>query len=79
MHWLMLLAAASAAQDAGGLAGDPGKQVRCVREDVIGSLAAKRKVCHTQEEWRRIRNNNNDEARRVFQPGNFNCNGSASC
>ena len=79
MYFWLLLAAAAASQDPAALAADSGSQVRCVRETVIGSLVAKRKVCHTQEEWRHIRENNNDEARRVFQPGNFNCANSGQC
>jgi hypothetical protein len=43
--------------------------VKCVREDVIGSLARKQKVCHTLREWQAIRRNAEDESRRIIQPG----------
>ena len=51
---------------------DPLDKVRCVREDVTGSLVSKRKVCHTEREWRQIRGNAESEARRITQPGNLN-------
>ncbi len=51
---------------------DPLDKVRCVREDVTGSLVSKRKVCHTEREWRRIRGDAEGEARRITQPGNLN-------
>ena len=51
---------------------DPLDKVRCIREDVTGSLVSKRKVCHTEREWRRIRGNAESEARRIIQPGNLN-------
>lgn len=47
-------------------------KVRCVREEVIGSLVQTRKVCHTQREWQRIRRDGHDEAERIIQPGNLN-------
>ena len=43
--------------------------LKCIREDVIGSLARKRKVCHTLREWEAIRRNAQDESRRITQPG----------
>ena len=47
---------------------DPLDVVRCVREDVIGSLAQKRKVCHTLREWEDVRRNAQEEARRFAKP-----------
>ena len=43
--------------------------VKCIRADVIGSLARKQKVCHTLREWEAIRRNAQDESRRITQPG----------
>jgi hypothetical protein len=51
---------------------DSDNAVRCVREDVTGSLARTRKVCHTVGEWRRISAASNDEVRRIVQPGTAN-------
>jgi hypothetical protein len=51
---------------------DPNEKVRCVREKVTGSLIQSRKVCHTEKEWRRIRNDAESEARRITQPGTLN-------
>lgn len=51
---------------------DPMEKVKCVREQVTGSLVSTRKVCHTEKEWRRIRNDAESEARRIMQPGNMN-------
>ncbi|MBA3896297.1 MAG: hypothetical protein H0X36_04000 [Sphingomonadaceae bacterium] len=68
----LALLLAVAAQGAGvGVATpvDPLDQVRCVREEVIGSLAQTRKICHTQREWEKIRANGNVEARRMIQDG----------
>lgn len=62
---LLLLAAAAG----DGQAHDPKKRIRCVREDIIGSLATKRRVCHTLEEWERIRRGANDEIQRVYEQG----------
>lgn len=72
MSFSVLLLLAATADPAAAKSHDPGKRIRCVREDVIGSLATKRRVCHTLEEWERIRKGGNDEARRVFQPGTLN-------
>jgi hypothetical protein len=43
--------------------------VKCVREDVTGSLVQSKKVCHTEREWRAIRNDAEEEARRITRPG----------
>jgi hypothetical protein len=43
--------------------------VKCVRENVTGSLVSTRKVCHTIREWRRISDDAQDETRRIRQPG----------
>jgi hypothetical protein len=51
---------------------DPMEKVKCVREQVTGSLVSTRKVCHTEKEWRRIRNDAETETRRIIQPGNMN-------
>jgi hypothetical protein len=48
---------------------DPLDKVKCVRENVTGSLVSTRKVCHTVREWRRISGDTDDEARRITQPG----------
>lgn len=45
------------------------EKVRCVREQVTGSLVSTRKVCHTEREWRRISDSAQNEARRLLQPG----------
>lgn len=51
---------------------DPLEKVKCVREQVTGSLVSTRKVCHTEREWRRIRNDAETETRRIIQPGTGN-------
>jgi hypothetical protein len=51
---------------------DPMEKVKCVREQVTGSLVSTRKVCHTEREWRRIRNDAETETRRIIQPGTTN-------
>lgn len=51
---------------------DPDSVVRCVRESITGSLSTTRRVCHTVGEWRRIRSDANDEARRNAVPGTLN-------
>ena len=48
---------------------DPLDKVKCVREEVTGSLVQSKKVCHTEREWRAIRSNAEDEARRITRPG----------
>ena len=62
-------AAAAAATPA---AIDPRDQMKCKRESVTGSLTQSRKVCHTEREWRLIRNGAEDEARRITRPGSPN-------
>jgi hypothetical protein len=51
---------------------DPMEKVKCVREQVTGSLVSTRKVCHTEKEWRRIRSDAETETRRIIQPGTMN-------
>jgi hypothetical protein len=71
----LVLLLATAAPDAGPAfpaTNDPNEKVRCVREKVTGSLIQSRKVCHTEREWRRIRNDAEGEARRITQPGTLN-------
>lgn len=63
---------ASAAPAAGTQPMDPGLVVRCVREDVIGSLTQKRRVCHTVREWNAIQGRATDEMYRVIRPGTLN-------
>ena len=60
----LLLTLAAAAPEA---AVDPDNVVRCVRETITGSVAQTRRVCHTVGEWRRIRNDANDEAYRLWR------------
>jgi hypothetical protein len=74
----ILLILASAAP-AAAQSFDADNVVRCVREEVTGSLARTRKVCHTVGEWRKINSDSNDEARRITQPGNMNCMNSGNC
>ncbi len=70
---LALLAATSpVAVEAGPKPQDPLQKVRCIREQVTGSLVATRRVCHTLAEWRAISNDGNTEARRIVQPGTLN-------
>ncbi len=71
MSMFVLFFTAAAAQVA-TMPADPLDKVRCVREDVTGSLVSKRKTCHTEREWRRIRSDAEGEARRITQPGNLN-------
>ena len=54
---------------------DPDTVVRCVREDVTGSISTTRRVCHTVGEWRRIRSDANDEANRIFRDSQARPNG----
>lgn len=65
----LLLAAADGGSAAPPARIDPLDVVRCVREDVIGSLAQKRKVCHTLREWEAVRRNGQEEARRIGYTG----------
>ncbi|MGF7169734.1 hypothetical protein FHS91_001403 [Sphingobium xanthum] len=66
---LLLAAAATDAGEAKPPQVDPRDTVKCVREDVIGSIARKQKVCHTLREWEAIRRNAETESRRIIQPG----------
>jgi hypothetical protein len=51
---------------------NPDNVVRCVREEITGSLARVQRVCHTVREWRDIHDRANDEARRIIRPGDPN-------
>lgn len=62
----LILALAAAASPAPGAPADPLDKMRCVREEVMGSLASTHKVCHTVREWQQIRSSGNDEVRRVM-------------
>jgi len=69
---IMLAGAAPAAGTAPTQPVDEGSRVRCVREDVIGSLTQKRRVCHTVREWNAIQGRATDEMHRIIQPGTLN-------
>jgi hypothetical protein len=69
---VLLLLATATATPAFPDSSDPLQKVKCVREQVTGSLVSTRKVCHTEKEWRRIRNDAEGEARRIIQPGKMN-------
>lgn len=69
---VLLILATAAATPAVPETTDPMEKVKCVREQVTGSLVSTRKVCHTEREWRRIRNDADAETRRIIQPGNPN-------
>ena len=43
--------------------------VRCARENITGSLARTRRVCHTVGEWRRIQKAAQVEVDRVIEDG----------
>ena len=51
---------------------DPLDKIKCVREDVTGSLVLSRKVCHTVREWRRIATDAQAETQRMAKPGTLN-------
>lgn len=69
---VFLIFATVAATPASPETTDPLEKVKCVREQVTGSLVSSRKVCHTEKEWRRIRNDAESETRRLMQPGTGN-------
>lgn len=66
---LAFSSAAAAPATATTVSPDPLDKVKCVRENVTGSLVSTRKVCHTIREWRRISDDAQDESRRIRQPG----------
>ena len=66
---LIFLVATTVATVSPPVSDNPLDKVRCVREQITGSLASTRKVCHTEREWRRIHDDAEDEARRLLQPG----------
>ena len=65
---VFLVFATAAAMPAFPETSDPLQKVKCVREQVTGSLVSTRKVCHTEKEWRRIRDDAQTESRRLMQP-----------
>ena len=65
---LLILATATEGAPAAAAAIDPLDKVKCVRESVTGSLVQTKKTCHTEREWRRIRSDSEQEARRITQP-----------
>ncbi len=69
---VLLVLASATATPAFPETSDPLEKVKCVREQVTGSLVSTRKVCHTEREWRRIRNDAETETRRIIQPGTMN-------
>ncbi len=66
---LALSSATAAPTSPTPVSADPLDKVKCVRENVTGSLVSTRKVCHTIREWRRISDDAQDETRRIRQPG----------
>lgn len=72
MSLLSIMLLASTADVSAAAVVDPLDKVRCVREQVTGSLVATKRVCHTEREWRLIRSTAEDEARRITQPGTPN-------
>ncbi len=70
MFTLVLLLDASASTTAAQTQSpvNPLDTVRCVREQITGSVARTRKVCHSLKEWEEIRENAQREARRIIQP-----------
>ena len=62
---LTILALASAAPSAP--ADDTDDKVRCIREDIIGSLAGQGCVSHTLGEWRAIQSRASAEVYRTIQ------------
>ena len=69
MFAIMLMAVAF---DASPQTFNPDDVVRCVREEITGSLARTRRACHTVREWRDIHDRAADEARRIIRPGDPN-------
>lgn len=43
----------------------PPEKRRCVTEDVMGSLTQKRRTCHTEAEWKQIRDDSQGELERI--------------
>ncbi|CAM3265014.1 hypothetical protein SPAN111604_13800 [Sphingomonas antarctica] len=58
---LTLLALAAATPEPA----NPKDRVKCVREDLIGSLVQVRKVCHTVAEWEQVNRARAENARDV--------------
>ena len=46
---------------------NPDNVVRCMHEDITGSIARTRRVCHTVGEWRRINADARAEADRFIE------------
>lgn len=62
-----------AAPTATGAAVDPDQRVRCKTEEVTGSLAGRRRVCHTVAEWRRITDAAVQGAQQMVDHGTVSC------
>jgi len=65
---ILTLIALAAATPAAADPTDPKQKVRCVREEMIGSLVRTRKVCHTLAEWEAISRQRADNARDIVRP-----------
>jgi len=51
---LILGIASGSADQPASTAVDPDQRMRCKTEEITGSLAGHRRVCHTVGEWRRL-------------------------
>ena len=47
---------------------DPLEKVRCVKEQITGSLMSTRRICHTERDWSRIGDASQDEVGRLAAP-----------
>ena len=52
---------------------DPNQRMKCKSEIVTGTLAQRRRVCHTVAEWDRIAQNAQQTARDIVDKGLINC------
>lgn len=41
------------------------EKLRCISEDVMGSLTQKRRTCHTEKEWKQIRDDSQGELEKI--------------
>lgn len=62
---LLALAAGATATGNESAKSDDANKVRCVRQDVSGSLVQKRKVCHTLREWERLRSSAREQGEQM--------------
>jgi hypothetical protein len=62
---ILTLIALAAATPAATEPADPKDKIKCVREEIIGSLVGMRRVCHTIAEWEVISRTRADNARQV--------------